>query len=83
MKAYKWTQTIINFEYYYKSKIEIEYHKSYKSIERFYALSKFNKFVTRKSNFNKWFSNYKRIDNKIKEKEIINKYVRKIYLGCN
>lgn len=81
MKTCKWTQTIIQFEEYYKSKLEIEYHKTYKSLERFYTLSIFNNLVIRKLNFNKWFSNYKIIQRRIDKKEAVHRYMRKLWIG--
>lgn len=79
MKAYKWTQTIIDFETYHKSKLEIEYHKTYKSMNRFYLISFYNKFKNK--DFDKWFSNFKRIEKKIGKREAIHRYISKMWLS--
>ena len=78
-KKQTWVQTIIIFFETTTQHLESEFNKTYKSMNRFYTLYFYNTFKTK--SFSKWQRISKKIQNKIKEKEVVHQYATKLYLN--
>lgn len=78
-KKETWVQTIIVFVETTTQHLESEFHKTYKSMNRFHTLYSYNTFKTK--SFNKWQRISKNIQNKINQKDAVHQYATKLYLN--
>jgi hypothetical protein len=78
-KKQTWIQTIIVFVETTTEYLETQFHNTFKSMDRFYALYFYNTFKTK--SFNRWQRISKNIQNKINQKDVVHQYATKLYLN--